>query len=159
MTRRRIDFDDPQRSGPSNAQGSGVRMSQRRRNKTPREHGWARQEDKRSGTDAAPQREARMRPATGMPLLLFTALGVLTFVGIARVKARVSVLEIADDITDLTKERDELLDRRRRLQAERAYLRHPDRVRERATKELGMVPASSERIQNIQLLAATKEQP
>jgi cell division protein FtsL len=87
-----------------------------------------------------------------MPLLLFTALLVMTFVGIARVKARISVLALADEISSLTRERDELLDRKRRLEAERAYLRHPEHVRERATEDLGMIPATPERIQTIQLI-------
>jgi len=86
---------------------------------------------------------------------LFTALLVMTFVGIARVKARITVLDLADDISTLTRERDQLLDRKRRLEAERAYLRHPEHVRSRAIEDLGMVPATPERIQTIRLVEET----
>ena len=142
MTPRRIDFDDPQRPRE---------LATRRRNRTPRDHGWSRASDGR--TPANGSSRLRQRAATGMPLLLLTVLGVMTFVGIARVKARVQVLEIADEISALTTERDELLDMRRRLEAERAYLRHPERVHARASADLGMVPASADRIQTIEVRA------
>jgi cell division protein FtsL len=150
MSPRRIDYSQPQ------SDGRGTRS--RKKNRTPREHGWARKSDAsgRPAAAAAPLR--RERPATGMPLLLFTALLIMTFVGIARVKARIGVLALADEIATLTKERDQLLDRKRRLEAERAYLRHPEHVRARATEELGMVPATPERIQTIQLIEESKEQ-
>jgi cell division protein FtsL len=149
MSPRRIDYSQPQRGSES--------VRTRRKNRTPREHGWARKSDA-SGRPSTPEAAPRVeRPATGMPLLLFTALIIMTFVGIARVKARINVLALADEISALTKERDQLLDRKRRLQAERAYLRHPEHVRERATNELGMVPATPERIQTIQLVESEEE--
>ena len=149
MTPRRIDYSSPQRSvdGPE-----GPRGRTRRKNRTPREHGWARKSDASGRPAVAVSESAQERSATGMPLLLFTALLILTFVGIARVKARVSVLGLADEISSLTQERDELLDRKRRLEAERAFLRRPERIRERATQELGMVAATPERIQTIKLI-------
>lgn len=143
MSPRRIDYNDPHRRSTS------VRQ---RRNRTPREHGWARAEDKRDAADGSQQARPRGRAHSGLPLLLVVALGMLTFVGAARVKARLNVLELADEISVLTKERDELLDRKRRLEAERAYLRRPERVREQATERLGMVPATPERIQSIRLV-------
>lgn len=147
MPTRRIDYSSPRRSADGDTSAGALR-----RNRTPREHGWARTSDAsgRPAPAAAPKRSARA--ATGMPLLLFTALVVMTFVGIARVKARVNVLDLADEISSLTLERDQLLDRKRRLEAERAYLRHPEHVRARATEDLGMIPATPERIQTIKLI-------
>lgn len=83
---------------------------------------------------------------------MFTILGVLTFVGLARVHMRTRVLSLGEQITELTGERRRLLDLKRRLQTERAYLRHPDRIRDRAQRELGMSPVPPERIQRIKLL-------
>ena len=143
MSPRRIDYLDPHRSSKS------VRQQ---RNRTPREHGWARSEDKRAAEASEASRRSQARKNGGLPLLLCVVLAILTFVGGARVKARLNVLELADEISVLTSERDELLDRKRRLEAERAYLRRPQRVRKRATEELGMVPATPARIQSIRLL-------
>lgn len=83
---------------------------------------------------------------------MFTILGVLTFVGLARVHMRTRVLALAEEITALTDERQNLLELKRRLQTERAYLRHPDRIRDHARAELGMSPVPPERIQRIKLL-------
>lgn len=94
------------------------------------------------------------RRADGTPLLLFTVLAVLTGVGLARVQSRIEILDIANEITELSEDHQRLLDRKRRLETERAYLRRPERVRKQAQERLGMEPAPPERIQRIELLPA-----
>jgi cell division protein FtsL len=94
------------------------------------------------------------RRADGTPLLLFTVLAVLTGVGLARVQSRIEILDIANEITELSEDHQRLLDRKRRLETERAYLRRPERVAEQARERLGMQPAAPERIQRIELLPA-----
>lgn len=125
-------------------------VARRRQHQESRPHGWARSDD--AGAIGLQQRIARLRRPTGTPLLVFTILGVLTFVGLARVHMRTRVLSLGEQITELTGERRRLLDLKRRLQTERAYLRHPDRIRDRAQRELGMSPVPPERIQRIKLL-------
>lgn len=71
--------------------------------------------------------------------------------GIARVHAHNELLALGAEISSLTTEQARLLDEKRRLEAERAYLRHPDHVRNVALNELHMQPAASERIQTIVL--------
>ena len=75
-----------------------------------------------------------------------------TAVGVARVHLRTRVLDLGAEISDLTSEQARLLDRKRRLEAERAYLRHPDQIQEVATERLHMVPVAAERVQKIRLI-------
>ena len=93
----------------------------------------------------------------GLPLLLAATMGVLTLAGILRVQNRTAVLESGARITDLAAEHARLLDQRRRLEAERAYLRHPDHVQAIAVERLEMVPATPDRIQKITLKPAPKQ--
>lgn len=123
----------------------------RRQRREGRPHGWSRSDD--LGARSLPGRLIRLRRPSGTPLLVFTVLAVLTFVGLARVHVRTQVLELGQEITELTEEQARLLNRKRRLQTERAYLRHPGRVREYASTELGMKAAPADRIQRIQLSA------
>src|SRR5690606_5746635 len=65
-----------------------------------RPHGWGRADD-----DVVHRREVgflERRRADGTPLLLFTVLAVLTGVGLARVDSRIEVLDIANEITELS---------------------------------------------------------
>lgn len=122
-----------------------------------RPHGWGRADD-----DVVHRREVgflERRRADGTPLLLFTVLAVLTGVGLARVDSRIEVLDIANEITELSEDQQRLLDRKRRLETERAYLRRPARISEQATERLGMIPAPPERIQKIELLPAPEPEP
>jgi hypothetical protein len=96
-----------------------------------RPHGWRRAEDPDAGGLARPSFFNRRR-ADGTPLLLFTVLAVLTGVGLARVDSRIEILDTANEITDLSEDQQRLLDRKRRLETERAYLRRPARVGEQA---------------------------
>lgn len=133
----------------------GDAATRRRQRKESQPHGWVRDDD--AGAKPRGMVALRLRRATGTPLLVFTILGVLTFVGLARVHMRTRVLELGEEITELTDERAKLLDHKRRLQTERAYLRHPDRIRNHASVELGMSPASADRIQRIELLEPEKD--
>jgi cell division protein FtsL len=124
-----------------------------------RPHGWGRSDDPDIAQPSKPSFFDRRR-ADGTPLLLFTVLAVLTGVGLARVDSRIEILQIANEITELSEEQQRLLDRKRRLETERAYLRRPARVAEQANERLGMEPASPNRIQRIELLPAkTEDEP
>jgi hypothetical protein len=120
-----------------------------------RPHGWGRADDP-DRLDTKPSFLDRRR-ADGTPLLLFTVLAVLTGVGLARVESRIEILDLANEITELSEDQQRLLDRKRRIETERAYLRRPVRIGEEAAERLGMVPAPPERIQPIELLPAAPE--
>lgn len=102
------------------------------------------------------------RRPTGLPLLLLVALGLVTASGVVQVRARARVLGLGAEIAEMTGEHSGLLDERRRLEAERAYLRHPDYIQSVASTRLDMVPARPESIQTIRLkpdtIAVTKKQ-
>ena len=121
-----------------------------------RAHGWGRAED--PGAEQLPKLSfLDRRRADGTPLLLFVVLAVMTGVGLARVDSRIEILDVANEITELSEDQQRLLDRKRRLEAERAYLRRPRRVSETAALELGMQPAPPDRIQRIELLPPKPE--
>ena len=113
-------------------------------------HGWFRRADVAKSAPPALGNPASARPS-GTPGLLFVIVATLAGVGIARVHAQSRVLELGGEISQLTDEQIRLLELKRRLEAERAYLRHPDQVREVATRRLGMVPVTPDRIQHIDL--------
>jgi cell division protein FtsL len=98
-----------------------------------------------------PQKPIRGRRPQGLALIALAALALATAIGIMRVRTRARVLELGAAITDLTDAHTRLLDDKRRLEAERAYLRHPDHVQEVALEHLDMEPAQPERIQRIKL--------
>lgn len=118
-------------------------------------HGWRRAEDAPSPVAeiASPPQEAVRR---GTSLLLALVIAVLTAMGIARVRASTEILEIGAEITELTSEHARLLEQQRRLAAERAYLRHPERIQEFARDKLGMVPIAPELVQQIRLVEGNK---
>lgn len=123
------------------------------------EHGLRRADDGSLPRDPQPQAapprepqvEAPIRRPTGLPLLLLVALGLLTAAGVVQVRARARVLELGAEIAEMTGEHSGLLDQRRRLEAERAFLRHPDYIHQVAETRLQMVPAAPERVQTIRL--------
>jgi hypothetical protein len=121
-----------------------------------RPHGWGRADDPDLLAGPKPSFLDRRR-SDGTPLLLFTVLAVLTGVGLARVESRIEILDLANEITELSEDQQRLLDRKRRIETERAYLRRPARIGEQAAERLGMVPAPPERIQPIELLPAAPE--
>lgn len=120
-----------------------------------RAHGFCRADDPDLRVVEKPSFLDRRR-ADGTPLLLFTVLLVLTAVGLAQVQSRTEVLELANEITELSEDQQRLLDRKRRIETERAYLRRPARVSAQAAERLGMIPAPPERIQPIELLPAAE---
>lgn len=124
----------------------------RRKRATARAHGWSRTADRsaKGGHNPASQR-LRRRPPPGTALLMLIVVGMLAAVGVARVHMRTRVLEAGAEISELTTEHSDLLDRKRRLEAERAYLRHPDRIVEVARDDLSMVPVEPARVQRIEL--------
>jgi len=105
----------------------------------------------RNATHDAPAEAAPLRRPNGLPMLLLVALGLVTAAGIVQVRARARVLELGAEIAEMTATHSGLLDQRRRLEAERAYLRHPDYIHSVAASRLQMVPAAPERIQTIRL--------
>lgn len=129
------------------------RTQQRAEAEAGRPHGWVRADDADALRGSKPSFLDRRR-ADGTPLLLFTVLAVLTGVGLARVESRIEVLDVANEITALSETQQQLLDRKRRLETERAYLRRPSRISEQAAERLGMIPAPAERIQKIELRPA-----
>lgn len=143
------------RSGASDglAAARRNRAQQQAKIEDSRPHGWGRADDPDFAQPSKPSFLDRRR-ADGTPLLLFTVLAVLTGVGLARVDSRLEILQIANEITELSEEQQRLLDRKRRLETERAYLRRPARIGEQARERLGMEPAPPERIQRIELLPA-----
>ena len=141
---------DPPSELPSTPRPAARRR--RRQRVETRPHGWQRSSD---APVAAPSvglglGRRRATPA-GTSLLLTLIVGVLTAIGIARVHATTRVLELGAEITDLTAEQARLLDQRRRLAAERAYLRHPDHIDEVARNRLQMIPMSPDLVQTIRL--------
>ncbi len=113
-------------------------------------HGWRRASDAGDGPGGGASRPRRSSPA-GTSLLLLLMVAVLTAIGISRVHATTRVLETGAQITDLTAEQARLLDLRRRLAAERAYLRHPDHIDEVARRQLQMIPIAPDLVQTIRL--------
>lgn len=99
------------------------------------------------------------RRPTGLPLLLLVGLGLATAAGVVQVRARARVLELGAEITEMTGEHQSLLGERRRLEAERAYLRHPDYIGSIAAGKLQMIPATPDRIQQIHLAAGAGGAP
>lgn len=129
----------------------------RRRKQAPRvesqPHGWQRASDRTAPAAGRSGSAADRRRATpaGTTLLLTLIVGVLTAIGIARVHSTTRVLELGAEITELTAEQANLLDERRRLAAERAYLRHPDHIDEVARNRLQMIPMAPDLVQKIRL--------
>lgn len=133
----------------------GARRNRAGQQPTAHDHGHRRAEDE--GGDR-PFALFDRRRANGTPLLLFTVLAVLTGVGLARVESRIEILDLANEITELSEDHQRLLDRKRRLETERAFLRRPERVRVQAAERLGMVQTPPETIQRIELRAAAPSQ-
>jgi cell division protein FtsL len=120
-------------------------------------HGWARAGDPVPRA-AETQLDARRRIApAGTSVLLLLIVMVLAAAGIARVRASTRVLELGATITELTDEQSHLQEQKRRLLAERAYLRHPDQIAEVARGQLGMVPIAPDLVQQIRVTEDTTD--
>ena len=152
---------DPTLAG---SRGPGRQAMNRRTAEPSFEHGMRRAADLYTAApepDDAPMPTPAIRRPTGLPLLLLVALGLVTAAGVVQVRARARVLGLGAEIAEMTGEHSGLLDEKRRLEAERAYLRHPDYIQSVAAGRLDMVPARPESIQTIRLkpetLAATRK--
>jgi cell division protein FtsL len=127
------------------------RPSTRRRDRpAPRAHGWGRAGEL-GATGEAGDLAHRSAPA-GTSLLLLLVVGAFTALGIVRVSASTEVLQLGAEITELTAEQARLLDEKRRLDAERAYLRHPDHIQEVARDRLRMIPIAPVLVQTIRVV-------
>jgi cell division protein FtsL len=116
-----------------------------------RRHGRARAGDRGGasiGEEPLPVPLRGRRPA-GIALIGVALLGLVTGLGVLRVRTKAKGLELGAAIAELTHEHNRLLDEKRRLEAERAYLRHPDHIQRVAIERLHMEPVQPERIQAI----------
>jgi cell division protein FtsL len=129
------------------------------------EHGWARATDPVAAPLRSTAPKSGRRAPAGTSFLLAVAVCVMAAIGIVRVHASNEVLEIGARITELTQEQAHLLEEKRRLAAERAYLRHPEQIEDIARNKLGLVPITPELVQPIRLVserssvAAKEESP
>lgn len=127
------------------------RPSARRRDRPePRAHGWGRAGEQ--GAALEPGGFDRRYAPAGTSFLLLLVVAALTALGIVRVSASTEVLQLGAEITDLTAEQAALLDEKRRLDAERAYLRHPDHIQEVARDRLRMIPIAPVLVQTIRVV-------
>lgn len=128
-------------------------MKHRRKQKTiVYPHGQQRRSDKPASNGSTTERvRDRMRAPAGTSFLLFLCVAVLVAMGIVRIKSTTAVLEAGGDIAELSSQQAALLEEKRRLSAERAYLRNPQQVQSVARDELGMVPVAPELVQKIRV--------
>jgi cell division protein FtsL len=132
-----------------------IRRKQQPPQTVERPHGWIRASDLATSSSDDSQRRKHRAPA-GTSFLLFLCVTVLGGMGIVRVHASTRVLAVGGEITGLTEDQHELLEAKRRLSAERAYLRHPDTIADVARDRLGMVPIAPELVQQIRVQESTK---
>lgn len=131
------------------------RPQRRRKQKTVSfPHGHKRQSDQPSAAGSVERVRDRMRAPAGTSFLLFLCVVVLVAMGIVRIQSTTAVLEAGGDITRLSEQQAMLLEEKRRLSAERAYLRNPQQVQSVARDELGMVPVAPELVQKIRVKEA-----
>ena len=119
-------------------------------------HGHKRSGDRAANASSVERARDRMRAPAGTSFLLFLCVVVMIAMGIVRIKSTTAVLQAGGDITRLSEQQASLLEEKRRLSAERAYLRNPQQVQAVARDELGMVPLSPELVQKIRVREARK---
>lgn len=129
---------------------------QQNRNPVCRNHGWARREDTllirpTSNLDPLPTRQD-----TGLTMLILLVLTVLTVAGLSRVRSQNQRLEIANEITQLSETRNQLLEKKRVLEAKQATLRHPRQIAKQARNELGMFELPPNRIKHFDRTLASE---
>ncbi len=116
-------------------------------------HGWTRSADGATAGSIADGLRRRVAPG-GISLLLGIVVVAIAAAAIVRVHASAEVLGLGAEITELTDEQTRLQEHRRRLLAERAYLRHPDQIGEMARGKFGMVSVVPDLVQPIRLVDA-----
>ncbi len=114
-------------------------------------HGWTRSADLPGARDIADGFRRRVAPG-GTSLLLGLVVVAIAAAAIVRVSASATVLGLGAEITELTDEQSRLQERKRRLLAERAYLRHPDQIGDAARNRFGMVAVVPDLVQEIRLV-------
>jgi cell division protein FtsL len=114
-------------------------------------HGWTRTADLPGARALADGLRSRVAPS-GTSLLLGLVVVAIAAAGIVRVRASARVLGLGAEITELTDEQSRLQERKRRLLAERAYLRHPDQIGDAARGRFGMVAVVPDLVQEIRLV-------
>lgn len=116
-------------------------------------HGWTRSADlpRAQAFDGLRRRVA----PSGTSVLLGLVVVAIAAAGIVRVRASSRVLGLGAEITELTDEQSRLQERKRRLLAERAYLRHPDQIGDAARNRFGMVAVVPDLVQEIRLVEPT----
>ncbi len=114
-------------------------------------HGWT-----RTATPTAGEAQGFRRGPTrgGTSLLLGLVVIAVSVAAIVRVRASARVLGLGAEITELTDGQSRLQEHKRRLLAERAYLRHPDQIGDVARSKFGMVAAVPDLVQAIRLVDA-----
>lgn len=116
-------------------------------------HGWTRSADGAAAGTIADGLRRRVAPG-GVSLLIGIVVVAMSAAAIVRVRASAEVLGLGAEITELTDEQTRLQEHRRRLLAERAYLRHPDQIGEMARGKFGMVSVVPDLVQPIRLVDA-----
>lgn len=114
-------------------------------------HGWSRSGELTEARPFADAARRRVAPG-GVSLLLSVIVMAIAAAGIVRVRASARVLGLGAEITALTDEQARLGEHKRRLLAERAYLRHPDQISEAARTRFGMVAVVPDLVQEIRLV-------
>jgi cell division protein FtsL len=122
-------------------------------------HGWARATDPSAVPTQAYATVRGRRAPTGTSFLLATMVAIVSAIGIVRVHSSNEVLELGGRITELTQEQAFLAEEKRRLAAERAYLRHPEQIEDVARNKLGLVPITPELVQPIRMVSERPTPP
>lgn len=120
-------------------------------------HGWTRSADSPSTSALADGFRRRVAPG-GTSLLLGLVVIAIASAAIVRVRASARVLALGAEITELTDAQSRLQEQKRRLLAERAYLRHPDQIGDTARNRFGMVAVVPDLVQAIRLVEPAPEQ-
>ncbi|MBL8942269.1 MAG: septum formation initiator family protein [Myxococcales bacterium] len=116
-------------------------------------HGWTRATERPDGSAFEGGLRRGVAPG-GISLLLGIVVVAIAAAGIVRVHASARVLGLGAEITELTDEQSRLQEQKRRLLAERAYLRHPDQIGDAARSRFGMVAVVPDLVQPIRLVDA-----
>lgn len=119
-------------------------------------HGWTRSGDVPGPRALAEGFRRRVAPG-GTSLLLGLVVIAIASAGIVRVRASARVLALGAEITELTDAQSRLQEQKRRLLAERAYLRHPDQIADAARNRFGMVAVVPDLVQAIRLVEPAPE--
>ncbi|RMG98158.1 MAG: hypothetical protein D6705_07045 [Deltaproteobacteria bacterium] len=111
-------------------------------------HGYVRTSDRGRRAPPPPAPSPPRPPAALLPVAL-VMVATCAVIGWIHVETQSRVLAVAERMARATEIHTRLVERLRLLEAERAYLRHPDRIREVALGRLGLVPPSPDAVHEI----------